>query len=528
MARDSAGTAEGSGAHVSPELEAQARERLADLYLLVQAQAGPADPRGLTESCRRLVTLAEALGDRKAQAHAWHHLGIAHSRLGDFEEAREAYSRAIELWIAVGDRASELRSRQGLVNAYELMGEPESALAQAQAVAGADSWFLRCTGRISIAAIRHLMGDYPGALTMIEDAEAVLATAPADPRETAYLQAYLAGNRANVHLDTGELAEALEASTQMSASAAIADSRSQGIEALINTGLCHLRMGDMADAWRCLTQARQAASLAGDRLREATANWALSEWYTGAGLCGHAVVHAEAARSLASSSHARFAQVQACLTLGAAHLEAHQPELAIEPLEAAIASARALRAVHQGTSGEVLLARVALHQGRSEEAAEALRDCLSRATALGALGLAADAQCALASALLRLGDARAAREEAVAATASAEQQGAVHTLWGASHVAAKAHAALRQTDLALGYFRTAVKTIEEMWWPLWRIGFAEVKDIKQSVVDLYVDYVRFATAAGCPDEVRRLLAMSPWPFLRERCERDGVLSVAFG
>jgi len=512
---------------MSPELEAEARERLSDLCLLVQAQAGPADPRGLIQSCPRLVALAESLGDRKAQAHAWHHLGIAHSRLGSFEEALDAYSKAIELWSEIGDRAGELRSRQGLVNAYELVGQPESALAQAQVVAEADSWFLRCTGLISIAAIRHLMGDYPGAKAMIEDAEALLAGAPANPRETAYLQAYLAGNRANIHLDTGEFAEALDASTQMSASAAMADSRSQSLESLINTGLCHLRLGSMADSWRCLTQARQGASLAGDRLREATANWALSEWYVCAGLCGNAVVHAEAARSLASSSQARFALIQACLALGAAHLEARQPERAIEPLDAAIAAARALRAAHQEASGEVLLARVALHQGRAKDAADALSRCLSRARAMGALGLAADAQSAWASALLRLGHTEAACEEAVAAAAAAEQQGAVHTLWTAGHVAAKAHAALGRTDEALACFRTAVGTVEEMWWPLWRIGFAEVKDIKQSVVDLYLDYIRFATASGCPDEVRRVLAMSPWSFLRERCEREGLLSVVF-
>jgi len=526
MARDPVGAAHGSGVSMSPELEAQARERLADLHLLVQAQAGPADPQGLTQSCPRLAALGEALGDRKAQAHAWHHLGIAHSRLGDFEKARDAYSMAIELWAGLGERASELRSRQGLVNAYELMGEPESALAQAQAVAGAEDWFLRCTGLISIAAIRHLMGDYPGAKAMIEDAETVLAGAPAEPREAAYLQAYLAGNRANVYLDTGEIAEALGASNQMSASAAIADNRSQSLEALINTGLCQCRMGDMADAWRCLTQARQAAALAGDRLREATTSWALSEWHGYTGLCDNAVAYAEAARSLASSSRARFAEIQACLALGAAHLEARQPDRAIEPLGAALGGARALRAVHYEVSGELLMARAALQQGRAQEAADALRGCLSRATEIGARGLAAEAQVALATALLRLGDTQAALEDAVAAAAAARQQGAVHILWAAGHVAALANAALGRTDEALGHFRAAVRTVEEMWWPLWRIGFAEVRDIKASVLDLYLDYVRFARAAGCAAEVRRVLAMSPWPFLRERCERDGATAMA--
>jgi hypothetical protein len=74
-------------------------------------------------------------------------------------------------------------------------------------------------------------------------------------------------------------------------------------------------------------------------------------------------------------------------------------------------------------------------------------------------------------------------------------------------------------DAALAQFREAVKLVESLWWPLWRVGFAEVKDVKPSVVALYVDYLHTAVEAGLSEEVTRVLSVSPWPFLRERWER---------
>jgi tetratricopeptide (TPR) repeat protein len=506
----------------SPLDRAPAQEHLADLRLLVRALGGPADPQGLIEACPRLVTLAEALHDQAAQAEGWHQLGIGRARVGEFTEAREAYAKAVQLWQGLGNVDEELRARQGLTNALELMGEPHDALEQARVVAGAEDWFLQCSGLIAIGAIQHLVGEFGDALAHIQKAEDVLLASPAGPRQTAYLQAYLAGNRSNVYLDRGDLEAALDSSNRMAAAADLAEERGQKLEALLNIGLCKGRMGDLADAWQYLSQAHQAASLGGDRLREATANWALSEWYCQAGLCHSAIGHAITSRQLAAASRTRFAELHACLCLAAAYLDSDTPEAAAEAVQAAQEHAGQLKAACHGIAVAILAARLAASRGELDASADALEESGLRARDVGAIGLALTAGTARARVLLQRGLAPEARAEAIRVAEATDRLGARNELWQAWHVAGSASIALGQIEEGLGHYRAAIDVVERMWWPLWRIGFAQVQEVKQSLVELYLDHLRAATACGRSDEVARVLSLSPWPFLRERWEGAGA------
>ncbi len=498
------------------------REHLADLQLLVRALAGPADPQGLVEACPRLVSLAAQLGDTAAQAEGWHQLGVGHVRLGQFQEAREAYAEAVELWHGAGNVQEELRARQGLTNALELMGQPQDALAQAHVVAGAEDWFLQCSGLIAIGAIQHLVGEFADSLIHIQKAEDVLLGSPAQPRAAAYLQAYLAGNRANVYLDRGDLEAALDASNRMAAAADLAEERTQKLEALLNIGLCKSRLGDLADAWQHLSQAHQAASLGGDRLREATANWALSEWFCLAGLCSSAIGHAITARQLASAARARFAELHASLCLGAAYLDSASPADAEEPIDDALTQSRQLKARYHETAALILRGRLAASTAQLDRASAELAECVARAREVGAIGLAQGATRPLPDCLLTRGRATAAGAEPTRGAAATPRLGARHELWQAHHIAGSAAIALGQTEDGLGHYRAAIDVVERMWWPLWRIGFAQVQDVKQSLVGLYLDHLRAAQSCGRADEVARVLSLSPWPFLRERWEREGA------
>lgn len=499
-----------------------AREHLADLRRLVRALGGPADPQGLIEACPRLVSLAESLHDQAAQAEGWHQLGIGHARVGEFTEAREAYAMAVQLWQGLGNVDEELRARQGLTNALELMGEPHDALEQARVVAGAEDWFLQCSGLIAIGAVQHLIGEFGDALAHIQKAEDVLLASPAGPRQTAYLQAYLAGNRANVYLDRGDLEAALDSSNRMAAAADLAEERGQKLEALLNIGLCKGRMGDLAEAWQYLSQAHQAASLGGDRLREATANWALSEWFCQAGLCHSAIGHAITSRQLAAASRTRFAELHACLCLASAYLDSGTPEAGAEAVQSAHEHARQLKATCHEIAATVLEARLTAARGDLASSARALEGSVSRARDVGSIGLALSAGTSLARVLLGQGCAAEARAEAIRVAEATDRLGARNELWQAWHVAGSASIALGDIEEGLGHYRAAIDVVERMWWPLWRIGFAQVQDVKQTLVDLYLDHLRAATACGRSDEVARVLSLSPWPFLRERWEGDSA------
>lgn len=505
-----------------PDSGIEERSHLEDLLLLTCALAAPPDPKSLVETAPRLIEMARQAGDAGAQAHGWRHLGIAHTRLGNLQAARAAYVQAVEMWRQAGDTASELSARQGLANTLELLGEPESALEQALVVANADDWFLRCTGLISTGAIEHLTGDFRNALAHIDEAEQVLVGVETTPRREAYLRAFIDGNRANAHLDRGDLEAALEASQRMATAADMAGQSGQRLEALLNVGLARTRLGDLAEAYRLVCQAHEVASLAGDRYRQASAEWVLAEWYGEAGLCTPAIEHALAARRSANATGAQFADLFASIALCSAYLDDGQIDQATEVATEVRSRTSELRAACLGLTGSLLVGRVALAQGEHTSALAEFQQAASHAQELGALGIAHAAQAHLARALLADGRAAEALGHAEAAAEGAARTGSRLVLWQAQHAAGLACAGLGRAEDALHHLGASIATVERMWWPLWRVGFAQTRRVKRSLLQVYLDHLHTARGIGRDEEVARVLALAPWPFLRDIWEAEAT------
>ncbi len=501
--------------------EREAREHLSDLIQLARAMLGPTDARAVRGVCDRAVERARALGDRDAEFDGLYYLGVGHSRVGEFAEARDAYAQAMALARERGDADAEQRARQGLLNALDLLGEHEAALAEAEIVASSEDVMLRCTGLVSIAAIRHALAEYEACLARLREAEELLAAASCDRRDHAYVQAYIAGNRTNVFLDMGRLEDACLEADRMASAASLAGDAPQAVEALINSGLARTRMGDLAAGWQALNQAAQASALAEDPLRQATTEWALAEWNTAAGLMGPAAASARAALARARDLRARYVELQANLALGAALLESGEPAEAEEPIREAAEVADALRAPYCQVAAQLLSGRLAVERGEADSAEPLLAGLVSRSMDLSMDGLAVEAGLHLARARLLRGDRDHALASALQATAAAQRHGARNLLWRANHSAGQALEALGRVPEALACYRDAMETIETMWWPLWRLGFAEVDEVSPAVLAVYLAYLRAATGAGRRQEVSRVLAVSPWPFLRAKWVEAG-------
>jgi len=492
--------------------------RVGELRALARALGAPPDHRQQADVCRELVAAAGRSGGAEARAEGLHLLGYACSELGRFAEARDAYEQAVEAFHALGATDCELNARQGLVNALQMLGEPEMALEHAQQVIASGDWFRRCAGLIATGGIQEQLGRYDQALAHLAEVERLLEAAEATPAQAAYIRTYLHGNRSNILLARGDVRAALDAAVQMVSAADLADLRGQRLEALINMGVSTMRTGDMVGGWRWLIQAQQAASLATDGLRESTANSSLAEWFTLAGLVDRAVHHGLKGVEAARQTRAAFAEVYACLKLGAAYLESHEVEPAAGYLATAHEASCALKAPYSSICATVLQARLHLARGDALAAESVLLQAIHDSGEINARQLGAEAQVWLAAAYVaerRFGEAASA---ASAALTCSEESGDLHTQWQAQYHLATALEGASRRDEALYYYRSAVKTIEGMWWPLWSVGFAQVSSVKRSITDAYLGLLDAAEAQGNRVEAERVLALSPWPFLRRMWE----------
>ncbi|HQK92856.1 MAG TPA: tetratricopeptide repeat protein [Armatimonadota bacterium] len=508
----------GSALGVADRPSGQDGLRVGDLRALARALGAPPDHRHQAEVCRELVAAAGRAGNTEARAEGLHLLGYACTELGRFAEAREAYEQAVEAFHALGATDRELNARQGLVNALQMLGEPEAALGHAQQVIASGDWFRRCAGLIATGGIQEQLGRYEQALVHLAEVERLLDAAEATPAQAAYIRTYLHGNRSNIHLARGDLRSARDAAVQMVAAADLADLRGQRLEALINMGVSTMRTGDMVGAWRWLIQAQQAASLAADGLRESTANSSLAEWFTLAGMVDRAVHHGLKGVETARQTRAAFAEVYACLKLGAAYLESDEAESAAGYLATAQEVSRALKAPYSSITTAVLQGRLYLARGEALAAEATLLQAIGDADQISARQLAAEAQVWLAAAYVaerRFGEAASA---ASAALTRSEDSGDLHTQWQAQYHLAAALEGTSRRDEALYYYRSAVKTIEGMWWPLWSVGFAQVPSVKRSITNAYLGLLDAAETQGNRVEAERVLALSPWPFLRRMWE----------
>jgi tetratricopeptide (TPR) repeat protein len=492
--------------------------RCEDLRRLAEALGRPADYASQVEVCRRLATLAAEDGDRRLEADSLLMLANALTQLAEVEEAEAVYARAQTAFEELGAETEVANCRQGRVNALQLLGRPRDALAEAEIVATSPDDFRRCTGLIGMGGLKEQLGDYDGSLSELARAEAVAHQLPGDSGHAAFVGAYIHGNRHNVFFARGELDSALNEARSMGASAEAANLRSQKLESMINVGVCLTQRGEMAEAWQTLNQALHLASLSGDRLREAVSQSAMAEWLTLAGLPERGIEAATAAGAIAREIKARFVEAYSLANLGAAMEGAGRCEQALEHAEAAARMLDDLSAPPYAAKARIVGAMAHLRLDRPDEAQSLLHQAHRLGAGLSAKPLTLSAQLALARVHLYRGRHEDGSETGFQALSGAEAMGCPHGLWKAYHVIADLAAAAGDRPRAHRNYRSAVNTVETMWWPLWAVGFAQTRRVAGPIVDLYMATLSNARAQGQDAEIERILALAPWASMRDLWE----------
>jgi DNA-binding SARP family transcriptional activator/tetratricopeptide (TPR) repeat protein len=127
------------------------------------------------QSCA--LTGARRLSDRPGQAHAHRHLGRAHARLAQRDDAQGHYNQALELYAEIGDPAGQANTHLGLSWLHESQGDREQARWHAEQSL---ELYLGTTDRAgqaralnSVGWHQGLRGDHQRALTFCQRALAL-------------------------------------------------------------------------------------------------------------------------------------------------------------------------------------------------------------------------------------------------------------------------------------------------------------------------------------------------------------------
>jgi len=359
---------------------------------------------------------ADASGDPRARAAAEHCLGEIQRRLGQFPQAREHYTAALELarhsgwlelqsaivgsladvyWqlgllqeaaaqlaeaVAITARTGRIFSRAGqLSNLGVVTGAlgrlPEAARYHAEALA-----LHRASGaRSSQALSLNNLGDAYRALGRLDEAMDHLSEGLALGRELGLrdLESTFLGSIAQTHRDAGRYNRALE-----TASAAVALGRETGdrhdqSSALNTLGSILDRRGQLGQAISLYQEARCLAGKAGIRYQEAVALVGLSRAHRQLGEHDTALGHAREALAVARESGFRMLEGEALTAYAELHLTSGRADEAVRCAEQAVA-------VHRETGHRLGLARALAVLGR------ALRHLKSTTESVAALAEALD------------------------------------------------------------------------------------------------------------------------------------------
>jgi len=199
------------------------------------------------DRAREAVALCLQLDDRGWRQEAFNQLGIVHEKRGQMPEAREAYSQALILAQATGNRQQEAGTRINLAVVQARTGELERALDELrQASSFAHAWG---NSRMQMVALNNLglaamnLGDYRLALDSYERALSLTRVVGDRGRHANALN-----NIGNLHLILGEHHQALKASTEALALARQVGNAVTEAHALDTLGQTHYRLGDFQKA----------------------------------------------------------------------------------------------------------------------------------------------------------------------------------------------------------------------------------------------------------------------------------------
>jgi tetratricopeptide (TPR) repeat protein len=295
------------------------QESEAHLRAIIDANASPPDWRRVAEGCQQLGALLER-GDRAAElGEVLLRQGNALIQLQEWGSAKEKLERAGTLFRQSGRPDRALSCMQSLGQVNMMLGRADEALQQFLQVAGGSDWWSRWQGALSAGAAHEYMGDYASASELFSRAMQVVDERDEGP-DTAFAQLYVESNWANVELDCGDLASALERASRCVRLAQRHGVQDQYVEALLTRGMALLAMGDVRQAMASLHQGLDVADLTKDHHRWSMALACISLCRSACLQTAAAIADGKEALTIALRSGASRSEIAAQRALAAAYL----------------------------------------------------------------------------------------------------------------------------------------------------------------------------------------------------------------
>ncbi|MCS7225231.1 MAG: helix-turn-helix domain-containing protein [Armatimonadetes bacterium] len=258
------------------ERERRLRERMDSIVALAEARARPPDIKGAIDTYEQVLPVAREMGAVDVEATALFRIGTMRLLVGDIERGLASLKDALGLFERLGDFKSVLACRQGIGRGLLLMGRPDEAETEFEAVAHFDEWAPRWLGLIALAAVAEWTGDLKKAMDRLDEASELEPQAPSE-RDRQTLSLYLSANRANVYLACGDFAESYRLASEALLTAERLDDRDQFLESLLTLAVASSYRGDWVEAYRLVSRARDLAHFANDAERIAIADAILSQ-----------------------------------------------------------------------------------------------------------------------------------------------------------------------------------------------------------------------------------------------------------
>jgi CHAT domain-containing protein len=528
----------------------------------VQVKQGPKAAVALYDG---IIATARQHHDRRHEALALGHLGIAYKNLGEYGRAMELQQQALAIKREVGDEIEigKTLTNMGLIEeakgncgrALELYGESLEIFTRLKEP-GFEASVLNNQGLCYDA-----VGDYRRSKPTFEKALALHRDAGNDAGESQSL-----GNLGGVALLLGRYADAAAQYEQSLAISTRLDAKQSMALDLINLGLARAGTGEFAVARDHLERAREIAHEAGLLHEEADAGRDLGNLlaqlgryddgrkaldaaiasYAQAGLAREKVDagyslglmdletgdlgHAASVLSAASADARRLkyhsGQLAADLALTELELRRHNPDAAASQAENARATAAA--ADDQATVASALtwLARARQAQGRGDLAVNAANAALDAATKTKGPALLADARIALGDSLLASKRPDEARVQYDAVLKNDAASAIPDLLWRASFGLGRSEEATGHLDAALTDYLRAVNTIEQVRSQLAsetaRTGFLDDKR------EAYIALVRLLLRMGRTKEAFQAAERLRTQAYRELVRRSVALGATEG
>ncbi|MBI3944432.1 MAG: tetratricopeptide repeat protein [Armatimonadetes bacterium] len=499
------------------------RRRLRDSFQhlcdLAQAQEGPVDLKGLISTCERIISLGRELDELRAVAGAHFRIGNARIRLAEHEAARASLERAIDLFHQVGQREDELAARQSLANVLLQLGNPHAAMEQFQMVAAAEDWWNRWKGTLSIGCVHEHLGEYRRALDQF-DAALQIIDSSTDEHSITLGRLYVRSNIANVYIDCGDYAPALEISQSCLDDAEKLGLREQHIEAQINIGVCLLALGRLGECRQRLHRALEIARFVGDAARAAVARAWLCALEAACGQFDRAKELGKDALQTGLQTGSRRAGLYAHQHLGDAYQRSGMHREALYHYHQAQSIARDQRTVYYEALLMERCGGVERRLGSAERAAHLCGSAVEMADRIGAREVEGAAHVGLAHAALALGRLAEAEQSGRRALEIADAIEVPELRWRALGALARAAFERRQLDAAREHGAAAVAVIEGLRGQLRRNDEEDAILEDQDRELLYLEHARILEALGRSDDARAFLERAEWPPLLRRFGED--------